>query len=95
MALRDIFSRRFYEKHLTQEQADEIMRHKNRNTRHLKFLIFTQKKCKFCGSTDNPTVDHIIPVSITGRKRKYDLSNKQLLCRDCNRKKGSKIVIHS
>jgi 5-methylcytosine-specific restriction endonuclease McrA len=43
--------------------------------------------CKNCNSTENITIDHIVPVSKGG---KNILSNLQLLCRSCNSKKGAK-----
>ena len=44
------------------------------------------KKCLKCGSHDNLTIDHVIPVSMGGTNHH---SNLQLLCRSCNSIKGS------
>jgi hypothetical protein len=43
--------------------------------------------CKFCGTKDNLSIDHIIPKSCGG---KTTLNNCQTLCVDCNRRKGAK-----
>lgn len=40
-----------------------------------------------CGSTEQLTADHVIPVSLGGSN---DLSNRQLLCRSCNSKKDTR-----
>lgn len=52
-------------------------------------IIERDKKCKLCGSTQNPTVDHIIPLTRGGTN---EFVNLQLLCRDCNQRKGPKIL---
>ncbi len=38
-------------------------------------------KCLACGSTENLTIDHIIPISKGGR---YTVENYQTLCTECN-----------
>lgn len=43
--------------------------------------------CRACGTTQNMSIDHIIPVVKGGRNV---MSNLQLLCRSCNSKKGAK-----
>lgn len=51
-------------------------------------------KCLQCGSTENLTVDHIIPQSlrVNGVRLigKYNISNFQTLCYNCNTRKGNK-----
>lgn len=44
-------------------------------------------RCVNCSSIENLEVDHVIPVSKGGNS---DISNLQILCRRCNREKGSK-----
>lgn len=44
------------------------------------------KKCACCGSTKNIQIDHIIAISKGGAD---DISNVQLLCRNCNARKGN------
>lgn len=44
-------------------------------------------KCLRCGSTENITVDHVIPISRGG---KNTIDNLQPLCRHCNAVKGTK-----
>ena len=46
-------------------------------------------KCIYCKSTENLTIDHILPICRGGT---HDFSNLQILCKSCNSKKGSKIV---
>lgn len=46
------------------------------------------ESCRRCGTTENLTVDHIIPVIAEGPDR---LSNFQLLCRSCNSRKGGRV----
>jgi hypothetical protein len=43
-------------------------------------------KCARCGSCTYLEIDHIQPLSRGGR---HDETNMQVLCRTCNRKKGS------
>lgn len=44
-------------------------------------------KCLKCGSENNLSMDHIIPLSLGGD---HDISNIQPLCRKCNSKKNAK-----
>ena len=44
-------------------------------------------KCSNCGSTSNPTIDHVIPVSKGGHD---GIENLQVLCGKCNCKKNNK-----
>jgi len=46
-------------------------------------------KCLRCGSKENLTIDHIVPVSMGGVKEKFNL---QTLCKHCNQWKGSRII---
>ena len=43
--------------------------------------------CAECGTVENLTVDHILPLSKGGTD---DLDNLRLLCRSCNSKKGDR-----
>ena len=43
-------------------------------------------QCRVCGTTTDLTIDHIIPLSAGGSNL---MSNKQILCRNHNRCKGS------
>lgn len=45
--------------------------------------------CKHCGSRKNLQIDHIFPESKGGG---LEPDNLQTLCKDCNVKKGSKIL---
>jgi hypothetical protein len=49
-------------------------------------------KCVYCNATENLTIDHIIPQSLTrilGVDR--DKDNLQVLCYDCNNRKGDSL----
>lgn len=43
--------------------------------------------CRKCGSINDLTIDHIMPLSNGGTN---DIKNLQVLCRSCNSKKGTK-----
>lgn len=45
--------------------------------------------CAFCGSKENITIDHIIPVSRMGN---HSIGNLQSLCKSCNSKKKAKFI---
>lgn len=45
--------------------------------------------CRHCGSTKNLHFDHVIPRSWGGASTAL---NVQLLCRDCNLKKGASLI---
>lgn len=42
-------------------------------------------RCRYCGSTEDLTVDHIIPRTFGGTNKRENL---QTLCRSCNLEKG-------
>jgi len=44
--------------------------------------------CQKCKTTNNITIDHIVPISLGG---KNTMSNLQFLCKSCNSKKGIKM----
>ena len=45
------------------------------------------KKCRYCGATENLTIDHVIPISVC--KINED-RNWQILCLKCNTEKADK-----
>lgn len=45
--------------------------------------------CANCGSTNNPHIDHIVPLSRGGGN---ELDNLQILCMSCNFSKGTKTM---
>ena len=45
------------------------------------------KWCQRCGSGNNLTMDHLVPI---GKGGKNSLDNLELLCYDCNKKKAAK-----
>lgn len=54
-------------------------------------IIYTRDdyKCVYCGSTEDLTLDHIIPLSRGGNN---DASNLATACRSCNSSKGAKTL---
>lgn len=79
-------------KKYTSKQAIGIQNHHARKVWRER-AINREKKCCACKRSFNntnrtPTVDHIIPLSKGG---KDDKSNWQLMCRECNKKKGNKM----
>jgi len=60
----------------------------SRRKRHRKALLKVYKNCKACGSSENLTVDHITPFSISGDD---SIQNKQVLCFNCNQVKSGHI----
>ena len=58
-------------------------------SRDMRKKIITKKSsCLFCGSVENLTIDHIIPISKGGKNLE---SNVQILCGTCNSKKGDRL----
>jgi 5-methylcytosine-specific restriction endonuclease McrA len=45
--------------------------------------------CRYCGSKENLTIDHVIPVSIC---KINESRNWQILCYKCNQEKGDTII---
>ena len=74
-----------------QELIETLVRCKNKKTRHRIFLLWRDKSCQKCGSVDNLTVDHIVPVSITRQRRRANIANKRILCKRCNNEKGNSL----
>lgn len=46
-------------------------------------------KCLKCGSTKRLTIDHILPLSLGGSNKQFNL---QTLCRSCNQEKGIQTI---
>lgn len=52
---------------------------------HVRRLVLERDKCCLsCGTTEDLTIDHIIPVSLDGTN---EITNLQVLCRRCNGRK--------
>lgn len=50
-----------------------------------KVIAIHGRQCQYCASKENLTLDHILSLHFGGT---WDLSNLQILCKDCNNKKG-------
>ncbi len=46
-------------------------------------------KCLRCGTKENLTIDHIVPLVLGGRNR---VENFQTLCKGCNEDKGREVI---
>lgn len=59
--------------------------------RHIRLSVFKKhgKVCLACGSQNEISLDHIVPVCRGGWN---SINNLQPLCRSCNSKKGKKII---
>lgn len=54
----------------------------------LRARVFREETCcALCGSTDEPNLDHIVPVKHGGAK--LDRANARRLCGPCNRRRGA------
>lgn len=87
---------------LTETQIEESCRERSRRYRIeykqrrpeiRRTLLATQPhRCAHCGTTEGKlSIDHIQPLAKGGRTV---LSNLQLLCRDCNTRKGDSLAEH-
>lgn len=86
----------------TREGYKEIAAIKNGNRRALKknagsYSISKEEMsklyasaCTYCGSSDNITIDHVIPLSRGGS---HSVSNLVSACAKCNMSKGAKTVM--
>lgn len=45
------------------------------------------EQCRLCASTENLTIDHVVPLAQGGENT---VDNLQILCRDCNSRKGDR-----
>lgn len=50
-------------------------------------LILVYKSCGICGSEENLTMDHVIPLSLGG---KHSIENLAILCKTCNSRKRNR-----
>jgi 5-methylcytosine-specific restriction endonuclease McrA len=78
-----------HEYYAMKDAKRRIRMYANLFTRDLRKTMLTPDSvCKLCGSKEELQLDHIIPVTRSGKNR---IENIQILCRVCNRQKGNKI----
>ena len=70
--------------HLRTELRPASREHLSASKRR-RILLRGKGRCMKCGSKKNLEIDHVVPLARGGSNR---LENLQLLCRDCNRRKG-------
>ena len=89
--------------YFTSHYMRKVYRADNRNVRNIynsaerasiKFLLVnmygnTCKYCKVILNKHNMTIDHIRPIALGGT---WEMKNLQLLCKDCNSRKGDKWI---
>ena len=64
------------------------LRHRAKIPAHIRHEVFARDgACLHCGTTDDLTIDHIVPWSAGGSD---DIANLQTLCRSCNARKGAR-----
>jgi 5-methylcytosine-specific restriction endonuclease McrA len=54
------------------------------------FYSLFRNRCFVCGSDDDKTMDHIIPLHRGGT---HGIGNLQILCKSCNSRKGKKTMM--
>lgn len=75
---------------IMREIRDLGRKHRGESRRHIPMHVrrLVMKRdggvCRACGTTDHPTLDHVVPFSKGGTHRPENL---QVLCRSCNSKK--------
>jgi 5-methylcytosine-specific restriction endonuclease McrA len=80
----------FYLTMLFKEKIESRKLQHHNIKRHVKEKVFAkyENKCVRCASTENLTIDHIIPRSKCGTNGN---NNLQLMCYDCNQAKRDKL----
>jgi 5-methylcytosine-specific restriction endonuclease McrA len=66
-------------------RAKEVLGVRTPVPRGLRELVLSAGRCATCGSKDDLTVDHIMPISKGGT---HERTNLQCLCRKCNEDKS-------
>ena len=66
-------------------QGPAVKRMSSKQAKEFKKEV-NMKKCRYCHSTENLTLDHKVPLSKGGKNEK---SNLQCLCEECNSMKSN------
>lgn len=93
-----IINKRYSEEQMREYYLERHKRRKKRRNgeskaierrRALRMKVFERdgNACVFCGTTENLTMDHVIPKQLKGQ---YTFDNLQTLCFSCNQEKANK-----
>jgi len=77
-------------KNARQQVRNRIVQGKTFNISDKDLRKLYNQPCSFCGTKENLSVDHIIPLSRGGS---HSIGNMMTLCRSCNSSKGNKTVV--
>lgn len=84
--------------HLNHPEKRRLAEHKRRTVKEANGVFYILEKeiksllstpCANCGTLDNITLDHVIPISRGGR---HSFGNLQALCKSCNSSKNNRTI---
>ena len=81
-------SRAWYEWYKQRGRSPQTPRPKISASVRAEVMARDEGKCQICGTTDQPTLDHIVPFSLNGADTP---DNLRVLCRPCNSRRGNRV----